>query len=139
MASKLQEPLVSCGVGFAQMAAADALDGPQQCVADMRDAYRQRRDVAIEVLREYDLYRYTPGGAFYLLVDISDAGMESLDFCHELIREHKVAVAPGSTFGEVCGDHVRISIASPEENVREGVKRICEMVRTKAEATVPSA
>jgi aspartate aminotransferase len=133
LASKLQEPLVSCGVGFSQMAAADALNGPQQCVIDMKNAYRQRRDAALEVLREYDMYRYTPGGAFYLLVDISASGMGSLDFCHELIREHKVAVAPGSTFGEVCADHVRISIASPEENVREGLKRICEMVRSKAE------
>ena len=133
LASKLQEPLVSCGVGFSQMAAADALNGPQQCVIDMKNAYRQRRDAAVEVLREYDMYRYTPGGAFYLLVDISASGMGSLDFCHELIREHKVAAAPGSTFGEVCADHVRISIASPEENVREGLKRICEMVRSKAE------
>ena len=133
LASKLQEPLVSCGVGFSQMAAADALNGPQQCVIDMKNAYRQRRDAALEVLREYDMYRYTPGGAFYLLVDISTSGMGSLDFCHELIREHKVAVAPGSTFGEVCADHVRISIASPEENVREGLKRICEMVRSKEE------
>ena len=133
LASKLQEPLVSCGVGFSQMAAADALNGPQQCVIDMKNAYRQRRDAAVEVLREYDMYRYTPRGAFYLLVDISASGMGSLDFCHELIREHKVAAAPGSTFGEVCADHVRISIASPEENVREGLKRICEMVRSKAE------
>jgi aspartate aminotransferase len=134
LASKLQEPLVSCGVGFSQMAAVEALDGPQQCVEEMRDAYHRRRDAAIEVLQEYDMYRYTPGGAFYLLVDISASGMESLDFCHELIREHKVAVAPGSTFGKVCADHVRISIASPEENIREGLKRICEMVRAK-EAT----
>ena len=136
LASKLQEPLVSCGVGFAQMAAAEALDGPQQCVVDMCDAYRKRRDVAIEVLREYDLYRYTPGGAFYLLVDISESGMESYEFCLELIDKHKVAVAPGSTFGKVCADHVRISIASPEENVREGVRRICEMVQEKASTAV---
>ncbi|HJP33490.1 MAG: pyridoxal phosphate-dependent aminotransferase [Candidatus Latescibacteria bacterium] len=139
MASKLQEPLVSCGVGFSQMAAVEALEGPQDCVGAMRDAYQRRRDVAIEVLRQYDLYRYTPGGAFYLLIDISASGMESLEFCHELIREHKVAVAPGSTFGKVCADHVRISIASPEENVREGVRRICEMVQEKASTVVPTA
>ncbi len=134
LASKLQEPLVSCGVGFSQMAAVDALEGPQQCVADMRDAYRRRRDIAIEVLKEHGLYRYTPGGAFYLLVDISASGMESLDFCHELIREHKVAVAPGSTFGKICADHVRISIASPDENIREGLQRICALARAKEAA-----
>ena len=134
LASKLQEPLVSCGVGFAQMAAIEALEGPQECVREMVGAYEARRDVALEVLREYDLYRYTPGGAFYLLVDISASGMPSHDFCVELIREHKVAVAPGSTFGRVCADHVRLSIASPEENIREGLTRICQMVREKEAA-----
>ena len=134
LASKLQEPLVSCGVGFAQMAAVEALQGPQQCVRDMVDAYRRRRDVALEVLRAHGLYRYTPGGAFYLLVDISASGMPSRDFTLELIRQHKVAVAPGSTFGKVCADHVRISIASPEDKVREGLTRICRMVREKEAA-----
>ena len=129
LASKLQEPLVSCGVGFAQQAAAVALDGPQDCVGQMREAYRERRDAALEVLRAHDMYRYTPGGAFYLLVDISSTGMPSQDFAMKLIEEKKVAVAPGSTFGQVCADHVRISIASPVEVVREGLTRICEMVQ----------
>ena len=71
LATKLQEPLVSCGVGFAQKAAVAALEGPGDCVRAMCDQYRARRDLALEILREYGLYRYTPGGAFYLLVDIS--------------------------------------------------------------------
>ncbi|MBT3341716.1 MAG: pyridoxal phosphate-dependent aminotransferase [Gemmatimonadetes bacterium] len=134
LASKLQEPLVSCGVGFSQMAAADALDGPQDCVLQMRDAYQRRRDVALQVLRDHDMYRYTPGGAFYLLIDISASGMESKDFALELIREHKVAVAPGSTFGQMCAGHVRVSIASPDDVVREGIERICTMVKDRAAA-----
>jgi len=129
LASKLQEPLVSCGVGFAQMAATEALDGPQECVAQMREAYRQRRDAALDVLREHGLYRYSPGGAFYLLVDISSAGMDSRDFAVRLIEEKGVAVAPGNTFGKVCADHVRISIASPVDKVREGLHRICAMIQ----------
>ena len=128
LAAKLQEPFVSCGVGFAQMASVDGLDGPQDSVGIMRDTYRARRDVALEVLREFDLYRYTPGGAFYLLVDISSTGMDSRDFALRLIEEQKVAVAPGSTFGETCADHVRISFASPEENVREGLRRLCTAI-----------
>jgi aspartate aminotransferase/aminotransferase len=132
LASKLQEPLVSCGVGFAQMAAVDALNGAQDCVIQMRDAYQRRRNIALDVLRAHDMYRYTPGGAFYLLIDISASGMASRDFALELISEHKVAVAPGSTFGEMCADHVRVSIASPDEMVREGIERICTMVQQKA-------
>lgn len=132
LATKLQEPIVSCGVGFSQLAAVEGLTGPQDEVQEMRDAYHSRRDVALEVLRDNDLYRYSPGGAFYLLVDISSTGMDSRDFALELLREKQVAVAPGSTFGEMCTDHVRISIASCEENIREGLGRICQMIREKA-------
>ncbi|MCC7261349.1 MAG: pyridoxal phosphate-dependent aminotransferase [Candidatus Latescibacteria bacterium] len=129
LAAKLQEPFVSCGSGFSQLAAAEALDGPQDCVEAMRQAYKRRRDIALEVLRQYDLYQYTPGGAFYLLIDISATGLSSRDFMARLLQEKKVAVAPGSTFGEISKNHVRISIASAEENIREGVKRICELIR----------
>jgi aspartate/methionine/tyrosine aminotransferase len=127
----MQEPFVSCGAGFAQMAAAEALDGPQDCVEEMRLAYKARRDAALEVLREHGMYQYTPGGAFYLLIDISASGMDSRDFAVQLIREQRVAVAPGSTFGEVSAGHVRISIASPIDKVREGVHRICRMVEAR--------
>ena len=129
LAAKLQEPLVSCGVGFAQKAAVAALEGPEDCVRDMCGQYRARRDLALGILREYGLYRYTPGGAFYLLVDISSTGLDSHSFALRLISEHKVAVAPGSTFGNMCADHVRISIASPEELIGEGLHRICRFIR----------
>ena len=129
LAAKLQEPFVSCGTGFSQLASAEALDGPQDCVVEMRDAYHRRLDVALEVLREYDLYRYSPGGAIYLLIDISASGLSSREFSVRLLQEKRVAVAPGSTFGKMCADHVRISIASSEDNIRSGVTAICQMVR----------
>ena len=130
LAAKLQEPFVSCGVAMAQLGAVAGLEGNWDCVGEMRDTYRKRRDVALDLLREYDLYRYTPGGAFYLLIDISSTGMDSRDFAIELIDKHKVATAPGNTFGRTCADHVRISYAAPEESVREGVRRICEAIRS---------
>jgi aspartate aminotransferase/aminotransferase len=132
LATKLQEPIVSCGVGFAQLAAVEGLNGPQESVRQMCAAYKSRRDAAVEVLKANNLYRYSPGGAFYLLVDISSTGMDSRDFALALLKEKKVAVAPGNTFGQVCRDHVRISIASPEAKIREGLGRICEMIREKA-------
>ena len=134
LATKLQEPFVSCGVGFAQLAAAEGLDGPQDLVLAMRDAYRSSRDVALEVLRQNDLYRYSPGGAFYLLIDISSTGMDSRDFALALLQEKRVAVAPGNTFGRMCADHIRISIASTEDNVREGLKRICAFIGERTAA-----
>lgn len=128
VAAKLQEPFVSCGTAFSQLAAVAALDGPQDCVREMRDAYRRRRDIALEVLRERGLYRYTPGGAFYVMVDISAAAMDSRDFAVELLKEKRVAVAPGSTFGRLSAQAVRVSVASRDEDVQEGVKRICDFI-----------
>jgi aspartate aminotransferase/aminotransferase len=128
LAAKLQEAFISCGTGFSQLAAAVALDGPQDAVEQMRRAYQARRDVALGVLRERGLYRYTPGGAFYLLVDISAARMDSYQFMRELLKRKKVAVAPGSTFGDVTRNYVRISIASSEENIREGLRRLCDLI-----------
>jgi len=129
LAGKLQEPLVSCGTGFSQFAAADALEGPQDCVEEMRAAYHRRRDIALEVLRQHDLYQYTPGGAFYLLIDISSTGMDAGEFTLRLIQEKRVAAAPGDTFGQISTRHIRISIASSDENIRQGVTRICEMIK----------
>ena len=131
LAAKLQEPFVSCGTGFSQLASAEALDGPQETVAQMREAYRRRRDIAIEVLRAHDLYRYTPGGAIYLMIDIAPSGMDSRDFAVRLLEEKRVAVAPGKTFGKMCADHVRISIAAEDDHIRRGVTAICELVKGK--------
>jgi aspartate aminotransferase/aminotransferase len=128
LAAKLQEPFVSCGTGFSQMGAVAALDGPQDCVAQMCAAYRRRRDIALEILREQGLYRYTPGGAFYVLVDISAAATDSRDFALRLLEEKRVAVAPGGTFGRLGAGAVRVSVASRDEDVREGVKRICDFI-----------
>ena len=129
LASKLQEPFVSCGTGFSQLASAEALNGTQDCVMEMRDAYAKRMQIALDILREYDLYRYSPGGAIYLLIDIAPSGLNSHDFATRLLQEKGVAVAPGSTFGAMCADHVRISIAASEDHIRRGVTGICEMVR----------
>ena len=133
VASKLQEPFVSCGTPFSQFAAVAALEGPQECVAQMRAAYRRRRDLALDVLRERGLYRYTPGGAFYVLVDISAAAMDSRDFAVRLLEEKRVAVAPGGTFGRMSAREVRVSVASRDEDVSEGVRRICDFIEERKE------
>ena len=131
LAAKLQEPFVSCGTGFSQLASAEALDGPQETVAQMREAYRRRRDIALAVLRAHDLYHYTPGGAIYLMIDIAASGMDSRDFAVRLLEEKRVAVAPRKTFGKMCADPVRISIAAEDDHIRRGLTAICELVKGK--------
>src|SRR5215831_9838772 len=80
---------------FVQRAAEAALTGPQECVAEMREAYRRRRDLATALLGEHGLLEYTPSGAFYLLIDVArasglpdDAPFDSLAFAEALLREN---------------------------------------------------
>jgi aspartate/methionine/tyrosine aminotransferase len=126
--TRLQEPLISCVNAPTQMAALEAVTGPQDVVDAMRDAYRERRDRALEVLRAGDLPVLTPKGAFYLWVDISRAGRRSDAFVRELIEEHGVAVAPGTAFGAAGDDFVRLSLAADLDHLLEGSRRLIAQV-----------
>jgi aspartate aminotransferase len=111
-----------------QRAAEAALTGPQDCVAAMCDAYRQRRDIAVSLLKDLGRYVYTPHGAFYILIDVSSRKGEprtGRQFALDLLSERNVAVAPGSTFGTVSEAYVRISLAASEEEIERGVREIC--------------
>src|SRR5258708_13438939 len=79
-----------------QKAAEAALDGPQECVAEMVGAYRRRRDLTVELLREAGLLTVEPEGAFYVLADVSPSGLASHAFAKRLLVERGVAVAPGT-------------------------------------------
>ena len=117
-----------------QKAAEAALDGPQDCIGEMVGAYRRRRDLVVDLLREAGLLTVVPDGAFYILADVSATGLDSLAFAKRLLAERQVAVAPGSAFGAVADGAVRISLASADDDLREGVGRLCELV---AELTPP--
>ncbi len=110
-----------------QRAAAAALSGPQDCVAGMRDAYHRRRDLVVRLLKEHGRYLYTPHGAFYALIDVTNRGQKpGRQFALDLLRERNVAVAAGSNFGSVAENYVRISMAASEEEIERGVREICE-------------
>jgi aspartate aminotransferase len=111
-----------------QRAAVAALTGPQDCVSEMCAAYRHRRDIAVSLLQEYGRYIYTPHGAFYALIDVRGKRGESRrgrQFALDLLRERNVAVAPGSGFGRISEEYVRISLAASEEEIERGVREIC--------------
>jgi aspartate aminotransferase len=111
-----------------QRAAAAALSGPQDCVTQMRAAYRRRRDLAIALLKSYERYDYTPHGAFYLLVKVTGpAHRDASSFAFELLRSHNVLVAPGSLFGSLAANYVRISLGAAEEEIERGLRAICEL------------
>jgi aspartate aminotransferase len=114
---------------IAQWAAEAALAGPQDCVAEMRATYHQRRDAALEVLRSYGISTLPPKGAFYLMIDISSAGLPSREFVLRLLKERSISVAPGSAFGETIDGYVRVSLASALSDLQRGIAGLCEYMK----------
>jgi aspartate aminotransferase len=126
--AKGSETIISCVNAPTQHAALAAITGPQQVVAQMRDAYRTRRDLALETLRGSGLRAFTPQGAFYLWIDVGAAGLPSRELAMRLLDERNVAVAPGTAFGERGQGFVRISLASSAENITAGLHRLVDLV-----------
>jgi len=131
--NKILEANMSCATSFAQKGAEAALTGPREPAQRMLAAYKRRRDVVDELLREYGMWTSRPRGAFYAMADVSRSGMDSRTFAFKLLEETKVAVAPGTAFGEVARDYVRISLASSEEDLREGIRRMHQFIEQLAD------
>ena len=132
-ATKVLESNSSCVSTISQVAAEAALDGPQDCVNEMVSAYRRRRDTAVAILQDAELLIAEPAGAFYIMADIAPSGLPSRDFAFALLRERGVSVAPGTAFGSVARDAVRISLASSDADLREGVGRLAQFVHGRTD------
>lgn len=126
--AKLQQPVLGNICSVAQKAAEAALTGPQDCVATMRDYYRDRRDQAVAMLAAADMPVAVPGGAFYLMVDVSAANPDATAFAFDLLRNHGVAVAPGETFGPGGAGLVRVALCASEEAIERGLGTLIEVV-----------
>jgi aspartate aminotransferase len=127
-ATKVLESNSSCVSTISQVAAEAALDGPQDCVGEMVAAYRHRRDAVVDILREAGMLINEPTGAFYCMADISRTRLAPREFAFRFLRERGVSVAPGDAFGDVASAAVRISLASSDADLREGVGRLAEFV-----------
>lgn len=121
---KTQEPITACVNAPAQMAALAAVTGPQEAVASMRDAYRERRDATVAALSAAGIPHASPHGAFYVWIDVSASGLSSLDFAKTLLTEAAVAVTPGDAFGQRGEGFVRVSLASDPDLLGEGIRRM---------------
>jgi aspartate aminotransferase len=124
---KVVEASSTCPSAVSQHAAEAALSGPQDCVVEMVSAYRRRRDLSVDILREAGMLASVPEGAFYILADVSASGLDARSFALRLLDERGVGVAPGTAFGQVARNTVRISLASSDKDLREGLGRLCEL------------
>jgi len=125
---------------IAQKASVTALTGPQECVTEMLDEYRRRRDTLTAWLTEDARLRVAkPAGAFYLFVDVGDilspdGFRTSAELAQGLLDKARVALTPGEAFD--APGYIRISYAASIERLREGATRILDFVRAHAGAVV---
>jgi aspartate aminotransferase len=120
---RLQDHMTSNPTSIAQMAALEALRGPQESVRIMVDAFDRRRKLMVDRLREMkNIECELPQGAFYAFPRIEGTGVSSLDFANRLLREENVAVVPGIGFGK--DENVRLSYAASTQAIEKGMDRM---------------
>ena len=109
-----------------QVAAITALEGPQDCVEEIRAKYQSRRDVMAKGLHEAGWKVEVPKASMYLWCRIPEpyAKMGSIEFAKKLLREAKIAVAPGIGFGDYGDDHVRFALIENEQRTRQGLRSL---------------
>ncbi|MEY2682511.1 MAG: alanine transaminase [Pseudomonadota bacterium] len=114
-----------------QVASVIALEGPQDCVEEVRLNYQHRRDVLCKGLHEAGWMVEVPRASMYVWAEIPEPyrHMGSLEFSKKLLAEAKVAVSPGVGFGEYGDDHVRFAMIENEQRTRQAVRGIKEMFR----------
>ncbi len=114
-----------------QVAAITALEGPQDCVREIRDMYRKRRDSLVKGLNEVGWKVEAPKATMFLWTPIPEpyAHLKSLEFSKKLLEDAKVAVSPGVGFGEYGDDHVRFSLIENEMRTRQAIRGLRDMFR----------
>ncbi len=121
-ASALQSHSTSNPSSISQYASVRALRGGEEWEGVMKETYSRRAKLVVELVSELSKARiFPPKGTFYAFVNISEYGLSSMEFAKKLLEETKVGVIPGIAFG--ADEWVRLSFATSEEEIREGLKR----------------
>jgi aspartate aminotransferase len=118
-AGKVHSHSVSCAVNFVQHAGVEALENTDDAVVEMRDAFAERRDMLIDLLRDHGVTVPEPQGAFYMMPAVAD---DDQAWCEQAIEDAHVATVPGSAFGSP--GYARISYANSKDRLREAVARL---------------
>lgn len=125
---KIHQFAIMCAPTTSQYAAVAALKNGDKDVAMMRESYNQRRRFLVHTFRKMGLQCFEPFGAFYVFPSIKELGMSSDEFAMELLKREKVAVVPGTAFGD-CGEgFLRISYAYSLEELKKATDRMARFV-----------
>ncbi len=126
---KIHQFAIMCAPTTSQYAAIEALRNGDSNVLEMREAYDQRRRFLVKAFRDMGFDCYEPQGAFYVFPSIKKFGMTSDEFALKLLEEEKVAVVPGTAFGD-CGEgYLRISYAYSLNDLKRALERIERFVK----------
>ncbi|WP_435318052.1 pyridoxal phosphate-dependent aminotransferase [Haloarchaeobius sp. TZWSO28] len=120
-AGKLHSHSVSCATNFVQHAGVEALQNTDEAVAEMADAFEDRRDLLVDLFAEHGVDVAVPDGAFYMMLPVDE---DDTAWCEGAIEDAHVATVPGSAFG--TPGYARLSYAASEERLREGVERLAD-------------
>jgi len=125
---KIHQYTMLCASSLAQKAALEALARPESDIAEMLGEYRRRRNFLAASFAELGMECHRPLGAFYAFPSVAKFGLASREFALRLLTEEKVAVVPGTAFGE-CGEgFVRCAYATSLENIKEAMVRLRRFV-----------
>ena len=126
---KIHQFAIMCAPTTSQYAAVEAMKNGDRDVQEMREAYNQRRRYLMHAFKEMGLPCFEPYGAFYVFPCIKEFGLTSDEFALRFLQEEKVAVVPGTAFGE-CGEgYIRISYAYSLENLKLAIGRLADFVK----------
>ncbi len=126
--TKIHQFAIMCAPTTSQYAAIEAIKNGDEDVAQMRESYNQRRRFLMHAFREMNLECFEPFGAFYVFPCIKEFGMTSEEFASRFLAEEKVAVVPGTAFGD-CGEgYLRISYAYSLDNLKIAIDKLKNFV-----------
>lgn len=126
---KLHQYLIMSAPTMGQAAAVQALRCGEEDVEQMRQAYDSRRQLIVNGFNSMGLTCFEPRGAFYAFPNIEVTGMDDETFCETLLQEERVAVIPGSSFGQSGRGFIRASYTSSEENIQKALERMTRFVQ----------
>ena len=122
--TKIHQFAIMCAPTTSQYAAVEAMRNGDADVATMREAYDQRRRYLVNAFKEMGLECFEPYGAFYIFPCIKEFGMTSEEFAERFLKEEKVAVVPGTAFGDSGEGFLRISYAYSLQNLKAALARL---------------
>lgn len=125
---KIHQYAIMCAPTTSQYAAVEALRNGDDDVRKMRESYNERRRFVLHMLDEMGIPCFEPMGAFYVFPCIKEFGLSSEDFANRLLAEEKVAIVPGTAFGDSGEGFLRISYAYSIDNLRKALTRLSRFV-----------